>query len=95
MHVYQINPLKMETVFANAPVLKRLAEEVNRTHIKLVKTQFDGHMLMKAMAENAYGLQRPPKDYIESVQNGVAIKPKNTDGICLLNESAWHHLETK
>lgn len=79
----------METVFANAGVLKELTRQVHNTQVKLVQTQFGGHMLMKAMSDQ---LQRAPKSYIESTQNGVAFKLKNTDGICLLDESVWHHL---
>ena len=60
MHTFQINPLEMETVFAKAGVLKELTVQVHNTPVKLVQTQFGGHMLMKAMSANKYEMQKAP-----------------------------------
>ncbi len=93
LHTYQINPLEMERVIMNADALNRLTTEVNRTIVRVWKTQHGTHMLMKAVAEN--GEYKNPPKYRQSMSNRVTLKPKNIDGVCLLEANAWERLSAK
>ena len=87
LHTYQINPLGMEKVITNADALNRLTTEVNKTAVRVVKTQHGTHMIMKAMAEN--GNFTMPNRFVQSLNNRVLLKLKNVNGVCLLNATAW------
>ena len=79
----------MESVF-EPDVLKLIQHHVNGTSVKIVQTQYGGHLLYKAMVD----VEHVTKAHLENVSNGYAVKIKNDFVDNALNSNSWKYLYT-